>query len=91
MDPTVDPCEDFYNFACGSFEKNTIIPDDKSSVTTFSLIGDHVTEQLRMLVERPIKEDEAEPFKMVKNLYKSCLNKSIYFYNSKILSEIKFH
>lgn len=80
MDPTVDPCEDFYNFACGSFEKNTIIPDDKSSVTTFSLIGDHVTEQLRMLVERPIKEDEAEPFKMVKKLYQSCLNKSIDIY-----------
>ena len=76
MDPSVDPCEDFYSFACGGFEKKNIIPDDQSSVTTFSLIGDKVTEQLRSLVEKPIKDGDAEPFKLVKNLYQSCLNKS---------------
>ena len=76
MDQSVDPCQDFYSFACGGFEKKNIIPDDKSSVTTFSLISDKVTEQLHSLVEKPIKEEEAEPFKLVKRLYQSCLNKS---------------
>lgn len=76
MDKKVDPCEDFYSFACGGFEERLNIPDDKSSMTTFSLISDQVTEQLRSLVEKPIKEDEAEPFKLVKKLYQSCLNKT---------------
>ena len=76
MDQTVDPCDDFYQFACGGFEKRNIIPDDQSSVTTFSLISDKVTEQLRTLVEKPIDDDEAQPFKLVKKLFKSCLNKS---------------
>lgn len=76
MDQTVDPCDDFYQFACGGFEKRNIIPDDQSSVTTFSLISDKVTEQLRTLVEKPIDDDEAQPFKLVKKLFKSCLNKT---------------
>ncbi|XP_046454077.1 membrane metallo-endopeptidase-like 1 [Daphnia pulex] len=69
MDKTVNPCEDFYSFACGGFETRNVIPDDQSSVTTFSLISDEVTEQLRSLIERPTKEtDAAEPFKLIKKV-----------------------
>ena len=34
----VDPCEDFNEFACGGFNKNTIIPDDKSRWDVFSIL-----------------------------------------------------
>lgn len=64
----MNPCDDFYSFACGGFETRNVIPDDQSSVTTFSLISDEVTEQLRSLIERPIKEGDAEPFKLVKKV-----------------------
>ena len=30
MDSEVEPCDDFYDFACGGFLKSTIIPDDKT-------------------------------------------------------------
>ncbi|EFX65281.1 hypothetical protein DAPPUDRAFT_333347 [Daphnia pulex] len=76
INKTVNPCEDFYSFACGGFETRNVIPDDQSSVTTFSLISDEVTEQLRSLIERPIKKTDAEPFKLVKKLFQSCLNKT---------------
>jgi predicted metalloendopeptidase len=72
MDPSVNPCQDFYSFACGGFVKNTVFPDDQVS-------ADKITQQLRPLIEKPIREEEAEPFKLVKRLYQSCLNKSISF------------
>lgn len=76
MDSSVEPCDDFYNYACGRFLKETNIPDEKVSVNTFSVIGDRLQEQLRSLVSEDIHEDEATPFKLAKNMYKLCMNKS---------------
>lgn len=56
MDKKFDPCEDFYSFACGGFEANAIIPEDQLEVNVYSLIGERITQQLRFLIERPIKE-----------------------------------
>ncbi|CAH1980231.1 unnamed protein product [Acanthoscelides obtectus] len=77
MDPTVDPCDDFYQFTCGNFLKSTIIPDDKSSVTSFSIISDALQEQLRAMIEEPIKPGEPKPFQLTKKLYKACMNKTL--------------
>ena len=72
----VEPCDDFYNYACGKFVKETVIPDEKVSVNTFSVIGDRLQQQLRSLVSEEISDSEATPFKLAKNLYKLCMNKS---------------
>lgn len=77
MDPTVDPCDDFYQFTCGNFLKTTNIPDDKSSVTSFSLISDSLQEQLRTMIEEPIQPNEPKPFQLTKKLYKACMNKTL--------------
>lgn len=76
MDTNVEPCDDFYSFACGKFVKDTVIPDEKVSVNAFSLISDKLQEQLRTLVEDPIVPNDPEPFKLAKKLYKACTNKS---------------
>ncbi|XP_017775451.1 PREDICTED: endothelin-converting enzyme 1 isoform X2 [Nicrophorus vespilloides] len=76
MDQSVDPCDDFYQFACGSFVKKTNIPDDKSSVTSFSVISDTLLEQLRSMIEEPIQPKEAKPFRLTKLIYQSCMNKT---------------
>ena len=39
MDLNVDPCDNFYQFACGRFIKESRIPEDKSEVTIFTTIG----------------------------------------------------
>lgn len=74
MDQSVDPCDNFYKFACGGFLKSTIVPGDKDSVSTFTLISDGLEEQLRTSIELPIQPNEPKPFRLVKNFYKSCMN-----------------
>jgi neprilysin len=76
MDSSVEPCDDFYHFACGRFVKDTNIPDDKVSVNTFSIIGDKLQEQLRSIVSEPVDESESAPFRLAKDLFTACMNKS---------------
>lgn len=77
MDSSVEPCDDFYSFACGNFVKETTIPDEKVSVNTFSIIGDKLQEQLRSLISEDIKPSDSEPFNLAKRLYRACMNKTL--------------
>nr|CAD7452415.1 unnamed protein product [Timema tahoe] len=76
MDLNVDPCDNFYDFACGQFIKKTTIPDEKSSVNRFTLISDELQMQLRQIVDEPVKADDLKPFRLAKDLFRSCINKS---------------
>jgi len=74
MNRTADPCEDFYEFSCGGFEKRIIIPDDRSSRSQFAIIGDELLQQLRMILEEEPHEGESEVFTMARNVYKACMD-----------------
>lgn len=74
MNFSVDPCEDFYSFACGRFEKTTIIPEDAGSVNTINMIESRVLGQLHTLLNSEIRENEIRTFGMVKQFYRMCLN-----------------
>ena len=47
MDPSVDPCQDFYRFSCGSWVDSQVIADDRTSVSIFSLLQDDLNNKLR--------------------------------------------
>jgi len=74
MNRTADPCEDFYQFACGGFEERVIIPDDRSSRSQFAVIGDKLIQQLRMILEHEAEEGESRVFTMARNVYKACMD-----------------
>jgi len=37
MDLNSDPCEDFFQYACGTWNKMHPIPEDRSSISTFEV------------------------------------------------------
>ena len=46
MDPTVDPCQDFFTYACGGWIKANPVPDGHSRWGTFSNLWEHNQEAI---------------------------------------------
>lgn len=79
IDERVEPCDDFYRYACGNWIESQIIPEDKTSVSLFSLVQDELDNKLRNLIERQNdKQIETPIVRRMRNLYDSCMNTSKY-------------
>ncbi|XP_046579706.1 neprilysin-like [Haliotis rubra] len=75
MDASVNPCDNFYDFACGSWMKKNVIPEDRSSLDMFGVLQDEVLVTLKNLLETE-RENEIDSVKKVKALYASCINET---------------
>lgn len=42
MDTTAHPCDDFFQFACGQWNRRNVIPEDKHSYNTFEKLHDEL-------------------------------------------------
>ena len=78
LDMNFQPCEDFYNFACGNWKKHNPLPKSYNDYNTFSKLSHHIEKQLKELLEDDINIDsrsiEQASVRKAKHFYKSCMD-----------------
>jgi endothelin-converting enzyme/putative endopeptidase len=76
MDKTVDPCVDFYTYACGGWMKNNPVPPDQSNWGTYGKLQDENLAQLRTILEEAAKSNSGKGTvtQKIGDYYASCMD-----------------
>ena len=77
IDRSADPCQDFYQFACGAWMKNNPIPPDESRWSRFNEVHERNLDILRNILEESAKNQSASPIdQKIGGFYASCMNEN---------------
>ncbi|CAG8565518.1 11336_t:CDS:10 [Funneliformis mosseae] len=91
MDPTADPCDDFFQYSCGGWVQNNLIPEDKGQYSYFDSLYEDNQKLLKEILENnfesthkfepnlppPSEVIDKQNFYKLQNLYQSCMNESL--------------
>eukprot|EP00057_Strongylocentrotus_purpuratus_P003151 XP_003726040.1 PREDICTED: membrane metallo-endopeptidase-like 1 [Strongylocentrotus purpuratus] len=74
MKTDVDPCDNFFEHACGGWTEKNIIPEYRSSFSSFSTLREQLQVTLKALFEAEIQPSETLAERKVKHFYSACID-----------------
>ena len=76
MDKSVNPCEDFYEYACGGWRKNNPIPPDQSGWGRFSELAEYNRQIVHDILEKASANDPKRTpiLQKVGDFYATCMD-----------------
>jgi predicted metalloendopeptidase len=78
MDKTVDPCQNFYEYACGTWRKNNPIPPDQARWGRFNELAEYNRQFLHNILEKVSANDpKRTPVQQkIGDMYQSCMDEA---------------
>ncbi len=77
MDPSADPCQDYFAYACGGFVKNTPIPADRATWDISATIQKTNEELLRGILDTAAASPGTDPvMKKIGDYYAACTDEA---------------